>query len=215
MCDPGVDDVLALAVLVGLGAAPTAVVATDGNVPATTAARVAAGACALLGLEVPVLVAGGSAVRPGSRHGPDGFVGLAGQLPPAPPAEPMVTLSGDLLVTGPLTVVARHPAARRVLWLGGGFNEEADPAAARRVACEVVPVAVSGRVVLPVDALDGPPLLVEALRRFGPVAHDAVAAVAWCRPGLFAWEDGVAVDVDEQSVVAEIRGALARVPWVR
>lgn len=215
VCDPGVDDVVALAVLVGLGAAPAAVVATDGNVAATTSARVAAGACALLGLEVPVLVAGGGTVRSGSRHGPDGFVGLGSQLPPAPPAAPLGSLAGDLLVTGPLTVVARHPVRGRVLWLGGGFNEEADPTAAGRVRCEVVPVPVSGRVVLPLDDLDGPPLLVEAVRRFGPVVHDAVAAVAWCRPHLFAWQGGVAVEVDEPAVVGQVGDALASVPWVR
>lgn len=76
-----VDDVVALAVLVGLGRTPARVVAVAGNVQADLAARNAAGALALLGLDVPVLQGAKGTVRDGGRHGADGFVGLASRLP--------------------------------------------------------------------------------------------------------------------------------------
>lgn len=215
MCDPGVDDVVALAVLVGAGRPPATVVATGGNLPGAAAGRIAAGACAFLGMDVPVLLAPGSGPRrAGSRHGDDGFVGLADQLPVGRPLLPMNDLGGDMLVTAPLSVVAAAGASRdgRVLWQGGGFNQEADPGAAEAVDCDVVPVDVSGRVTVDVDALEGPALLVEAVRRYGPVLHDAVAAVAWYRPELFVWRQRRAVDVDAEAVRWEIASMLRRLP---
>jgi hypothetical protein len=211
VCDPGVDDVVALAVLVGAGRAPARVVATAGNVTSAVAGRVAAGACALLRVDVPVLLApGGSATRAGSRHGDDGFVGLADRLPAGEPTIPMDDLSGDLLVTAPLTVVADAATRGRVLWQGGGFNEDADPAAAAAVECDVVPVDVAGSVTVDAGELAGPALLVEAVRRYGPVLHDAVAAVAWYRPELFTWERRRAIDVDAEAVRSEIGSVLRR-----
>src|SRR5206468_2629830 len=117
------------AVLAGAGHVPIRIVATAGNVTSATAARVAAGACALLGLDVPVFEA--RDVRPArvaSHHGDDGFVGLAGELPDGRVTELAGDVSGDLLVTAPMTVVARWGDRGRVLWQGAGFNHDADPA---------------------------------------------------------------------------------------
>ena len=211
MCDPGVDDVIALAVLAGAGRPPARVVAVSGNVSSATAARVASGACALLGLDLPVLVATDArAARAASHHGDDGFVGLADQLPLGRSAEPLRALDGDVLVTAPMTVVARFGLAGRALWQGGGFNEEADPTAASVVECEVVPVELAARVHLDVNELEGPDLLIEAVRRYGAVVHDAVAAVAWYRPELFTWEGRRAVDLDVDAVRREIADMVSR-----
>lgn len=183
--------------------------ATAGNVTSAIAGRVAAGACRLLGLDAPVLLASGGEARLASPHGEDGFVGIADQLPAGRPGVPMDDLGGDLLVTAPLTVVATSATpGGRVLWQGGGFNEEADPAAAGAVECDVVPVHVAERVTIDADELDGPALLVEAVRRYGPVLHDAVAAVAWYRPELFVWEQRRAADVDVEAVRTEIASML-------
>jgi hypothetical protein len=98
------------------------------------------------------------------------------------------------------------------MWQGGGFNEDADPDAADSVECDVVPVDLAGRVELDVDHLRGPELLIDALRRYGPVVHDAVAAVTWYRPELFAWTGHRAVDVDADAVRREISDMVSRLP---
>jgi hypothetical protein len=208
VCDPGVDDVVALAVLAGAGHLPARVVATAGNVTSVTAARVAAGACALLAIDVPVLEARDSRpARVSSHHGDDGFVGLASELPDAPVSGPSGPVSGDVLVTAPMTTVATWTDRGRVLWQGGGFNHDADPGAAASVHCDVVPVDVAGRVTVPAC---GPPVLAEAMRRYGSIVHDAVAAVAWYRPELFTWADREAVDLDVDAVRDEIVDMVSR-----
>jgi inosine-uridine nucleoside N-ribohydrolase len=50
ICDPGVDDFLALLVLAGAGSSPSSVIGTGGNVAAELAYRNAVGTMALLGL---------------------------------------------------------------------------------------------------------------------------------------------------------------------
>jgi inosine-uridine nucleoside N-ribohydrolase len=209
VCDPGVDDVVGLAVLVGAGHPPARVVAVSGNVTSATAARVAAGACALFRLDVPVFEAGDDRpARPTSRHGDDGFVGLASELPHASWSALAAPIGGDVLATAPMTVVARGRERGRVLWQGGGFNHDADPEAAAHVPCEVVPIEVAGRVRIEPG---GPPVIAEAMRRYGAVLHDAVAAVAWYRADLFDWVASRAVDVYAEAVSEEIASMLSRV----
>ena len=54
VCDPGVDDFVALLVLAGAGAPPVAIIGTAGNVDAELAFRNAVGIAGLLGLDCPV-----------------------------------------------------------------------------------------------------------------------------------------------------------------
>ena len=54
VCDPGVDDFLALLVMTGAGSPPRAVIGTGGNVTSEVAYRNAVGTMALLGLDCPV-----------------------------------------------------------------------------------------------------------------------------------------------------------------
>ena len=219
--DPGIDDAVALATLVGLGTVPDLVVSVPGNVGGAVAARNAAGLVALLGLDVPVRSfrrTDPAAVRPGRgpRHGDDGLGGVAHLLPESPVPEPLGAddLPGAVLVTGSLACVGEALAAGRtfdrIWWMGGSlgdgnvtveaeFNAWCAPEAADAVLSEqglvtrVVPLGVTGRVVLDPDDLGGGAtgsVLADALsvRRSAPV-HDAVAAVARTHPQLFGWAD--------------------------
>jgi len=139
-------------------------------------------------------------------------------LPDAPTTtfEPGSLEGCDVLAVGPLTpLVGESPA--RITWMGGGvagvgnmtsvaeFNAWADPEAADAVLTSGVPVRVvpldaTWQVRLrPVDLarlLYGPPhahAIARACQSFAgredePCPHDAVAAVAWLEPELFAWE---------------------------
>ncbi len=218
VCDPGIDDAVALAVLVGLGAVPDLVVSEPGNVSGATAARHAAGLVALLGVDVPVRAFRGThpaAVRPGrgSRHGDDGLGGMAHRLPEAPVPGRLESgeLPGSVLVTGSLAcVTASDRAYERLVWMGGSlgggnitpdaeFNAWCAPDAADEVlrasgpGTRVVPLDVTCRVVVDPEHLAGgasASLLADALRvRAAAPVHDAVAAVAWLRPDLFEWKD--------------------------
>lgn len=185
-CDPGVDDAIALAVLAGRpDCRLRAVVAGAGNVPAALAWRNAAGMAALLGLDAPVGLGGAAATdgspirRDGARHGDDGLAGCADRLPaaPAPAADGLPMIRGDVLATGPLTDVARALAAdrpvRRVVWMGGvtdevapdgpgeggEFNAAADPGAVDAVLAaplevRVVPIEITRQVTLRAADLD-------------------------------------------------------------
>ncbi|HYF47073.1 MAG TPA: nucleoside hydrolase [Acidimicrobiales bacterium] len=217
VCDPGIDDAVALAVLAGLGAVPDLVVAVPGNVTPAVAARNAGGLVALLGLDVTVRAYAEPELpaRDGASHGEDGLGGVAGRLPPTdePDRLELHELPRSLLVTGPLTCAAAGPAPERLLWMGGAvaepgnvdgvaeFNAWCDPAAVDEVlaavpVAQLVPLDVTRRVRLreqDLAALEAggevARLLAQALRaRPKLMVHDAVAAVAWLRPELFAWE---------------------------
>ena len=182
LCDPGIDDAVAIATLAGLGVVPDRVVAHGGNVPAATAARVAAGMCALVGWDLTVERGPDLPVPIDDRyHGSDGFGGLADALLPDAPTtsfEPGSLDGCDVLAVGPLTPLAGE-RPERITWMGGGvagvgnvtavaeFNAWADPE-----ACDWVLTAGTPMYVVPLDAtwqvrlraddlgrwLDGPPV---------------------------------------------------------
>lgn len=151
--DGGVDDAVALAVLVGSGTRMAQVVATEGSRPldqtAATTARLMSG----LGSPVPVRLGADAALSgpyPEGRdpfHGEDCFAGQSGLLPGAEvPSERWAPLDGPVFAAGALTVVAAAvlagDAVGDVVWMGGSvawggnmtaaaeFNAWMDPAAA-------------------------------------------------------------------------------------
>jgi pyrimidine-specific ribonucleoside hydrolase len=205
------------------------------------------------------------AVRPGrgSRHGDDGLGGVADRLPAAPEPGPVAGLPLSFLVTGPLAAVEAVEAVERLVWMGGAlgsgnitataeFNAWCAPAAADDVfqrhgaVTSVVPLDVTTQVPLGEEELEAwsgggvtARLLADAVRmrldRGRAVVHDAVAAVAWLRPGLFGWDryalrcltDGddrgrvvaepggptaVAVDVDADAVRGLVKEAVLACP---
>jgi purine nucleosidase len=186
-CDPGVDDAVALATLAGLGVTPDRVVAHGGNVPGRTAARVAAGMCALLGWDLTVELGPEPDRDVGERyHGADGFGGVCEELLPDAPVTTFVpgSLDGaDVLAVGPLTPLAGETPSR-ITWMGGGvagvgnmtavaeFNAWADPEAADAVLTSGVPIRV-----VPLDATWQVRLRTGDLARFrdGPAHARALA----------------------------------------
>lgn len=234
VCDPGIDAV-ALAVLVGLGAAPDLVVAVPGNVDLGTAARNAVGLVALLGMDAPVR-SFSAPLRPvpdgarGSTHGDDGLGGQVGRLPPGVAAEPLAMddLPGSVLTTGALTCVAAAVEAGRpvdrLVWMGGAieggnitaiaeFNAWSDPA-----ATDLVLQAVEGARIVPLDVTRQVPLVeedLEALAAGGPIAG-LLADALRARPKLLvhdavaavAWMRPDLFDWRPMTLRCELSGAL-------
>jgi len=193
-CDTGIDDALAIAVARGLQLDVTAVVATAGNTDLEHAAYNTAGVVTLCGLPAPVW-RGPAAPRSGQPHrsdhchGRDGVGGVAGLLPSGPPAVPFdpEALAGDLVVTGPLTVVAEALAAGAVIesvtWMGGAVHHPGyvtphaelnawwDPVAVADVVDAGIPLAV-----VPLDVTTTIVLRADDLRRL----HEGGATAQWC-----------------------------------
>ena len=170
VCDPGVDDFVALLVLTGAGAPPVAIIGTAGNVDAELAFRNAVGIAGLLGLDCPVAKGCSRGVRGAYPdigepfHGVDGLGGVAGLLPATPATssppspDPLPLVTGSLLVTGALTMVAAALQADqpidRVIWMGGAvadggnmtaaaeFNAWLDPEACDLVLSSGVPLTM-------------------------------------------------------------------------
>ena len=216
--DAGLDDALALAVLVGSGVDIDQVVATEGSLGRSASARVTARWLATLGAMVPVRLGtdrGVASPYPGGRdpfHGEDGFAGLVDTLrPAAEPTEPLSELQGTVLCTGALTVVAeslrRGHAVDRVVWMGGSvacggnmtaaaeFNAWMDPAAADAVltagvTCAMVPLDITGRF-----AWGGAE--VAAVRAAAPVVGPLADAL-----GTVLRRDGTVVPHDAVAAVA-------------
>ena len=212
VCDPGIDDAVALAVLVGLGVPPDLVVAVPGNAGLEATARNAAGLVCLLGLDVPVR-SFAAAQRPvpegtrGSAHGDDGIGGMADHLPTGAEVRPLAVdeLPAELLVTGALTCAAAASSIERLVWMGGAieggnvtpiaeFNAWSDPDAADRVlatvpGAQLVPLDVTRQVPLGPDDLS-------ALDR-GGVTAQLLARALRARPKLF------------------VHDAVSAVAWVR
>lgn len=141
VCDPGIDDMLALMLLAGAGTVPTHVVATAGNaaLPVTVANTMAI--CAMLDLSLSVAAGcdralAGPYPRWGTEfHGEDGLGGVARRLTaehpltPAGQARPFfpAALGGRVLAMSALTPVAmalRAGVTPLVTWMGGAYEAD-------------------------------------------------------------------------------------------
>jgi pyrimidine-specific ribonucleoside hydrolase len=248
--DPGIDDMLAVMALAGLGQAPQALIATAGNVELDRAYHNASQIVAALGLDTPLgrgvdVASAGPYPDPGDAfHGPDGLGGTLERLgagrAPDPAQEPEQDapslLSGSVLVTAPLTVVAAGLRAGRpmseILWMGGTlgatgnitavaeYNAWMDPEAADEVltseaVVSVVPLDVTHQVAL------GSGDLKELAGEGGRVAGLAAAACGYIcdRDGVIyphdataaiAWTDPGLFAWEERSVRCETTGTYTR-----
>jgi len=163
LVDGGVDDALALAVLVGARVPIAQIVATEGSRPLEQTALTTARLAASLNSDAPVRLgtatARGGPYPPGRDpfHGDDCFAGRSDVLGRADaPTEPWTALDGPVLATGALTVVAAALDAgdsiTSVTWMGGSvgvggnmtaaaeFNAWMDPGATDRVMSAGCPV---------------------------------------------------------------------------
>ncbi len=201
VCDPGIDDFLALLVLSAAGCPPAAVVGTAGNVDADQAYRNAAGIVALLGIDIPV--ARGAACgllapypETGERfHGADGLGGIASQLPALfgseNPPDALSLLEGPVLALGALTVVADAIAKARpiteIMWMGGAvacggnmtavaeFNAWLDPEACDAVLTSGIPISL-----VPLDVTHQVSLTRQDLEALGNQSSRTDLAVGAC-----------------------------------
>ena len=172
--DGGVDDALALAVLVGSGVQIRQAVATEGSVSADATAAVTARLLRLLGCNAPVRLgatSGLSGPYPTGRdpfHGVDGFGGASAVLPEVEgPTARWVSIGPDVFASGALTVpalaLANGDPIERLCWMGGAiacggnmsaaaeFNAWMDPRACDAVLrsgarISVVPLDVTTRI---------------------------------------------------------------------
>jgi pyrimidine-specific ribonucleoside hydrolase len=161
--DGGLDDALALAVLVGLGVPLAQVVATEGSVDLLTSAVATRRLMTTLGSSAPVRLGSDRALAaayPPDRdpfHGTDAFGGSVHLLAPAsPPSEQAHGLGGTVFCGGALTQVALALGEDRrmtqVTWMGGAvamggnmtaaaeFNAWMDPLATDQVLVSGIPV---------------------------------------------------------------------------
>jgi inosine-uridine nucleoside N-ribohydrolase len=217
--DGGLDDALALAVLVGLGVPLSQVVATEGSVDLVTTATATRRLMATLGSAVPVRLGsdrGLVTAYPEGRdpfHGPDAFGGKVGLLAPAnsadaPARDPdRVDFCGTVFCGGALTCVAKalrdgHPISE-VVWMGGAvaaggnmtasaeFNAWMDP-----VATDIVLTSGASVLMVPLDVterFEWSARELDSLRtggRVGTLLADAIA-FAWERDGVFIPHDAV------------------------
>jgi inosine-uridine nucleoside N-ribohydrolase len=172
--DGGVDDALALAVLVGSGAHIRQAVATEGSVSTEMAAAVTARILRLLGCDAPVRLGATSGLNgqyPTGRdpfHGVDAFGGASAVLPEVEgPTAGWVSLGPDVFASGALTVpalaLAHGDPIESLCWMGGAvacggnmsaaaeFNAWMDPSACDAVlrssaSISVVPLDVTTRI---------------------------------------------------------------------
>jgi pyrimidine-specific ribonucleoside hydrolase len=213
--DGGLDDAVALAVLVGLEVPLAQVIATEGSMDIETTATTTRRLMATLGSSVPVRLGterGLDSPYPAGRdpfHGSDCFGGSAWALEPADtPTEPFRDLDGPVFCSGALTAVAlglndghRIP---EVVWMGGAvavggnmtaaaeFNAWMDPPAADRVLgsgtpVRMVPLDITTRFNWSTSDLD-------ALRAAGELGRLLAQAVNFIlnRDGVFVPHDAVA-----------------------
>ena len=213
--DGGLDDALALSVLVGLNVPMSQVVATEGSVSLLTTATATARLMATLGSSVPVRLGPDRALAaayPAGRdpfHGSDAFGGNAQLLKPAlAPSEPAHGLGGNVFCAGALTLVAQAlqsgGALTGVVWMGGAvavggnmtaaaeFNAWMDPVATDQVLAGGVPVRM-----VPLDVTERfmwSAIELDALRATGRMGHLLADAVAFAhdRDGFFVPHDAVA-----------------------
>jgi inosine-uridine nucleoside N-ribohydrolase len=213
--DGGVDDALALAVLVGLNVPISQVIATEGSVDLATTALATRRLMATLGCTVPVRLGSDRGIvadYPAQRdpfHGADAFGGRSAFLAPAAaPYEQANRLDATVLCTGALTCVARAIRDRssidEIVWMGGAvavggnmtaaaeFNAWMDPTAAdlvlaSEVGMKMIPLDVTGMFAWSVTE-------VQALRTSGRIGNLLADAIRYIyeRDGIFVPHDAVA-----------------------
>jgi inosine-uridine nucleoside N-ribohydrolase len=212
--DGGLDDAVALAVLVGLNVPLSQVIATEGSVDLPTTALATQRLMVTLGSADPVRLGSDRAMiaaYPAGRdpfHGPDAFGGQATSLAPArAPDQQAKDLDGTVFCAGALTCVAQAIRAGRpiaeVVWMGGAvavggnmtaaaeFNAWMDPDAADRVfasgvSMKMIPLDVTERFEWSAGEI-------QALRGAGRVGNLLADAIRYVqdRDGSFVPHDAV------------------------
>ncbi len=212
--DGGLDDALALAVLVGLRVPLSQVIATEGSVDLATTALATQRLMLTLGSTDPVRLGSDRAMiaaYPAGRdpfHGADAFGGQVTLLAPASaPDQHAGDLDGTVFCAGALTCVAQaidggRPIAE-VVWMGGAvavggnmtaaaeFNAWMDPHAADQVlasgvSMKMVPLDVTERF----DWSAGEIQTLRGAGRVGKLLADAIRYVQE-RDGVFVPHDAV------------------------
>jgi pyrimidine-specific ribonucleoside hydrolase len=213
--DGGLDDALALAVLVGLNVPLSQVIATEGSVDLATTALTTQRLMVTLRTADPVRLGSDRAMiaaYPAGRdpfHGADAFGGQTALLAPASaPDQRAGDLDGTVFCAGALTCVAQAIRAGRpiaeVVWMGGAvavggnmtaaaeFNAWMDPTAA-----DLVLASGAGMKMVPLDVTErfkwsaGE---IQALRGAGRVGNLLAHAIRYVqdRDGSFVPHDAVA-----------------------
>jgi inosine-uridine nucleoside N-ribohydrolase len=212
--DGGLDDALAIAVLVGLDVPLSQVIATEGSVDLATTALATRRLVVTLGSTDPVRLGSDRAIigaYPAGRdpmHGADAFGGKVGLLAPvSPPDEHATDLDATVFCAGALTCVAQaiqdgNPIAE-VVWMGGAvavggnmtaaaeFNAWMDPTAADCVltsgaSVKMIPLDLTERFEWSAGE-------VEALRGAGRAGNLLSEAIRYVqeRDGVFVPHDAV------------------------
>lgn len=218
--DPGIDDMLALMTIAGLGHQPEAIVATAGNTDVDTAYRNASCIAHALRLDCPVARGAKAAMAgpypdPGDPfHGPDGLGGTAHRFPSGQGEHPdaLSLIGGSVLATGPLTVIAEALRAGRTIsrltWMGGSvnvggnitpaaeYNAWMDPEAADDVLTSGVDLAV-----VPLDVTQQVPMTVEDIADLAGRGTIGALAAEACR--YIHDRDGVIFPHDATAVIAQ------------
>jgi inosine-uridine nucleoside N-ribohydrolase len=223
ICDPGIDDMLAVMVLAGLDRSPESLVATAGNVDLDTAHRNTSGIIEALGLSsrlgrgAATAIAGPYPAPGGPFHGPDGLGGTGSTLQRlsaggSPHSDALTLIEESVFVTAPLTLVAEALRAGRpikeVLWMGGSFavagnvtpvaeyNAWMDPEAADDVLNSRAIVSV-----VPLDVTHQVGLEAGDLEELGSRGHLAQLAATACR--YICDRDGVIFPHDATAAIAQ------------
>jgi inosine-uridine nucleoside N-ribohydrolase len=231
--DGGLDDALALAVLVGLHVPLAQVIATEGSRDLATTAIATRRLMLTLGSKASVRLGSDRALvgaYPAGRdpmHGEDAFGGKVGVLAPAePPDERAADLDGTVFCTGALTCVAQAilygQPLTEIIWMGGAvaiggnmtaaaeFNAWMDPPAAdhvlaSEVSMKMIPLDLTERFAWAADE-------VEALRGAGRAGNVLAQAISYVqqRDGIFVPHDAVTAIA---TTLQELFGWTRR--WVR
>jgi inosine-uridine nucleoside N-ribohydrolase len=213
--DGGLDDALALAVLVGLSVPLSQVIANEGSVGLATTALTTRRLMVTLGSADPVRLGSDRAMTaayPAGRdpfHGADAFGGQAALLAPASaPDEHATDLDGAVFCAGALTCVAQAIQGGcpvdEVVWMGGAvavggnmtaaaeFNAWMDPDAADHVlasgvSMKMIPLDVTKRFEWTASEIQA----LRGVGRVGSLLADAIRYVHE-RDGVFVPHDAVA-----------------------
>jgi pyrimidine-specific ribonucleoside hydrolase len=212
--DGGLDDALALAVLVGLNVPLSQVVATEGSVDLMTTALATRRLMITLGSTAPVRLGSDRALTaayPAERdpmHGVDAFGGQVASLAPAsPPDERAGDLDSTVFCAGALTCVAQAiqdgSSMAEIVWMGGAvavggnmtaaaeFNAWMDPTAAddvlaSGVSMKMIPLDVTERFEWSAAEIR----TLRSAGRVGNLLADAIRHVQE-RDGIFVPHDAV------------------------